>query len=343
MKYLVPLFLLISSITVYSQSLPVLRIHKTDKSITTIPLKEIDSLVHATIVPVNLVLLGVKNISNTSALCEARIISRGEGTLGQFGFCWSTTQNPTISANKVFSTSIDSINFSNTIYSLTNNTKYYARAFAYNELGICYSNQIEFSTLNIEYTALESVQIGKQIWTSKNLDVSTYLNGDSIKHAKNKNEWFDLSRNSRQGAWCYYNFDSINGIVHGKLYNLWAIKDPRKLPPNGYHIPSKEELLSLIEFLGGESNAGFMMKSTSGWNYNGNGDNSSGFNGLPSGMLNCSPTGTGFLGIGGGGYWWTSNSSDFKKGFALAISNGNISGYWIPNDSDGLSVRCLKD
>ena len=55
MKYLIPILLLMTTFTVFSQnqSLPVLKMYKSDKSVITTPLKEIDSLVHVSIVPVN--------------------------------------------------------------------------------------------------------------------------------------------------------------------------------------------------------------------------------------------------------------------------------------------------
>jgi uncharacterized protein (TIGR02145 family) len=338
MKYLVPLFLLISSITVYSQSLPVLRIHKTDKSITTIPLQEIDSLVHGSIVPVNLVLLGVKNISTTTALCEARITSKGDGTLLQCGFCWSTSSNPTINSSKVISTSTN--NFTNSIYGLNKNTTYFIRAFAYNEAGISYSNQIECITLNKPDAVLETVKIGFQYWTTKNLDISTYRNGDPIRYASSPEEWNDAG-NKKEGAWCYYANDPKNGEIYGKLFNWYAVNDARGLAPLGYHIPSDAEWSVLIEYLGGEQIAGYKMKSTNGWYTNGNGDNSSGFNGIPGGY--CSNLGV-FIYIGVYGNWWSSTEKSaydaWYRNLYYMDSKFSRSYNYKPY---GLSVRCLRD
>jgi uncharacterized protein (TIGR02145 family) len=342
MKYLIPILLLTSTFTIFSQdqSVPVLRIHKTDKTITTIPLKEIDSLVHATILPVDLVLLGIKNIANTSALCEARIISRGEGTLGQFGFCWSTSSNPTISANKGFSTSIDSINFSSSIYGLVKNTTYYIRAYAYNELGVSYSNQIECITLNKPDTVLETVKIGYQFWTSRNLDVSTYRNGDTIRHARSPEEWQDAASKG-EGAWCYYNHDPKNGEIYGKLFNWHAVNDKRGLPPEGYHIPSNSEWSVLTDYLGGEQIGGFKMKSTTGWENNANGDNSSGFNGMPGGT--CEYDGKFYYCSQEGFFWSTREGAPgLAHGRYLHNNYGWVHGF-VYEKGGGCSVRCIRD
>jgi len=342
MKYVMTILLLMTTFTVFSQnqSLPVLKMYKSDKSVITTPLTDIDSLVHVSLVPVNLTLLDIKNITNTSATFEAKILSRGVGTLGQIGFCWSTTQNPTISANKVKGSWKDSNNFLNTIYSLTKNTKYYVRAYAYNEFGISYSNQIEFSTLNKEDSLLESVKIGTQIWTSRNLEVSTYRNGEPIIYVSTPVEWLDAARKG-EGAWCYYNYDPKNGEIYGKLYNWFCVKDSRGLAPSGYHIPSNLEWSLLSEYLGGEKIAGFKMKSTSGWSNGGNGDNSSGFNALPGG--GCGSNGY-FDSITDYGNWWSSSEDRTNSAWLRYLNfNSTVVDIGLSDMYSGFSVRCLRD
>ena len=106
----------------------------------------------------------------------------------------------------------------------------------------------------------QTVTIGSQVWTSKNLDVATYRNGDVIPQVQDENAWENLTT----GAWCYYDNDASNGTKYGKLYNWYAVNDPRGLAPNGYHIPTDAEWTQLSDYLGG-GEAGTKMKSTSGW------------------------------------------------------------------------------
>src|ERR1035437_9378616 len=75
-----------------------------------------------------------------------------------------------------------------------------------------------------------------QIWMLKNLEVTTYRNGDPIPQVTNRGAWDRLST----GAWCYYNNDPAMGAIYGKLYNWYAVNDPRGLAPAGWHIPSDE-------------------------------------------------------------------------------------------------------
>jgi uncharacterized protein (TIGR02145 family) len=184
------------------------------------------------------------------------------------------------------------------------------------------------------------VKINSIVWMSENLNTSTYRNDDTIRHASTKEEWQDAI-SKREGAWSYYNHDPKNGEIYGKLYNWYCVKDSRGLAPTGYHVPSDAEWTVLTDFLGGEEIAGNKMKNTSGW-FNGcNGDNSSGFNGLPGGF--CNNYGN-FHFISEYGYWWSSSelNSDLAWSRFLYFGNSRV-GRYKDSKSNGLSVRCIKD
>ena len=194
------------------------------------------------------------------------------------------------------------------------------------------------------------VKIGNQVWMSKNLDVSTFRNGDVIPEVKNAQELQEASDNNSP-AWCYYEFNESNGKKYGKLYNGPAVSDPRGLAPQGYRIPKYIDWSELEVFLGdpgGSKYAGKKMKSTSGWANNTNGDNSSGFNGLPGGK--CENRYSNFSGVTEdsnwqAGYWWGSPEDREDKGYwCRVLHNGNSLsiGYYI-NYGSWLSVRCIKD
>ena len=183
-----------------------------------------------------------------------------------------------------------------------------------------------------------TVRIGTQIWMTKNLNANRYRNGDPIPQVIDSTQWANLTT----GAWCYYNNDLGNGRVYGKLYNWYAVNDPRGLAPTGYHVPSDMEWTTLITFLGGEIVAGNNMKATTGWDsYLGiTNTNSSGFTGFPGG--NCY-YGT-FYGFGWLGVWWSSvvNSTANAWMCYLYYNDGTATmGY--SNKTGGFSVRCLKD
>ena len=149
------------------------------------------------------------------------------------------------------------------------------------------------------------IVIGTQKWMNKNLTTGRYRNGDLIPQVKNAAKWTELTT----GAWCWYNNDSANGAVYGKLYNWYAVTDPRGLAPKGWHVPSDDEWTTLFTVLG--NNAGGKMKETGTTHWlspNTHATNRSGFTALPGGY--CSGFYGNFNHIGLYGNWWSSTQSD---------------------------------
>jgi uncharacterized protein (TIGR02145 family) len=210
--------------------------------------------------------------------------------------------------------------------------------------------------------------IGGQTWMSENLDVDRFQNGDIIPEAKSIEEWNKATKKGKP-AWCYCDNNPIYGKKYGKLYNWYAVNDPRGLAPKGFHIPSSTEWNELIDYLGGPKKCADQIRSNEGWvddasdlrqdqtpiNYNGN--NESGFTAYPSGYRNnngvhISP-GTNYA------YWWTSTEDNqntawfvtFK--FMQGTSNWDnklvyfeelkIDRSFQMNKDMGYSVRCIKN
>ena len=180
-----------------------------------------------------------------------------------------------------------------------------------------------------------------QSWMTKNLDVATYRNGDPIPKVTDNAAWAALTT----GAYCYYNNDSATyAATYGKLYNWYAVNDPRGLAPEGWHVPTDFEWTTLENCLGGAAVAGGAMKETGAIHWttpNTGATNISGWAGLPGGYRNSLGT---FNGVGNGGYWWSSTvvSTSYAWFRYLDYSNGIISRDF--NDKKvGFSVRCLRD
>ena len=113
----------------------------------------------------------------------------------------------------------------------------------------CYSQTHGSGVTDIDGNQYATVVIGSQEWMAENLNVERFRNGDLIPQAKSAEEWWKAGVN-KQPAWCYYNNEVKNGTVYGKLYNWFAVVDPRGLAPIGWHIPSFHEWQIVIEFLG---------------------------------------------------------------------------------------------
>jgi uncharacterized protein (TIGR02145 family) len=186
-----------------------------------------------------------------------------------------------------------------------------------------------------------TVTIGTQVWTSTNLDVATYRNGDTIPEVTDPTAWAGLTT----GAWCYNNNDSANGAIYGKLYNWYAVNDLRGLAPTGFHIPSDAEWTTLGTYLGGDSVAGGKMKTTgtSLWlSPNASATNESGFTGLPGGFR--LPDGS-FYPPGYDGYWWSSTEFILNYSYLrrMYFNNGILTRDVFGNKLYGSSVRLIKD
>lgn len=189
----------------------------------------------------------------------------------------------------------------------------------------------------------KTVVIGSQTWMAENLNVDKFRNGDLIQEAKTIEEW-QLAGENKQPVWCYYDFDSTNGVTHGKLYNWYAINDSRGLAPKKYHIPSIDEWHTLANYLGGDSIAGQKMKSNTGWASNDSSFGTSSFNALPSGC-NFNDSEDSFLGLGLDAYFWSNTQSGLYNVFSHSILSHkqSLDIFAFTFKDWGLSVRCIKN
>lgn len=214
---------------------------------------------------------------------------------------------------------------------------------------------------DIDGNSYNTVEIGTQIWTKENLNVSKYRNGDPILQVASTTEWNGLTT----GAWCYYKNEESNGETYGKLYNWYAINDPRGIAPEGWHIPSNNEWILLKDFLitnrfnFDETTAGNKiaksLASKNLWAQNrGQADldginpqegdigfglfrnNTSNFTALPGNKRG---------GIGSNGNWWSSTStSNFDAvGYRLEYNSSSLILLDSESKRSGFSIRLVKD
>ena len=195
------------------------------------------------------------------------------------------------------------------------------------------------------------VKIGKQVWMNSNLNVDKFKNGDLIPEAKSDEEWNEAAEN-KTPAWCYYNNNPDNGDKYGKLYNWYAISDPRGIAPEGWKIPSKEDWIRLVDFLGGEEPAGPKLRAKNAWPEDMIGTDEFEFNALPSGSRGEGwrfGSDMGFMRLGEWTAFWTSTiSTDSYANGAYVFGLGAEYGGKKCWDSDfykshGFPVRCIKN
>ncbi len=296
----------------------------------------------------------VSSIGTSTAISGGDISSDGGLPVTSRGVVWSTSSSPTIALNTKTVDGSGTGLFTSNLIGLTANTTYYIRAYATNSVGTAYGSEIGFTTINV--INLPSVTICNQIWTTKNLDVTTYRNGDAIPQVTDPTQWGNLTT----GAWCYYNNDAANGAVYGKLYNWYAVNDPRGLAPAGWHVPSDAEWNSLVKCLDPNADttlnypdslsatAGGAMKEVGLMHWlspNAGATNSSGFTGLPGGDRT---TGIYFQAKGYTAVWWSSTDlssvvgQQYSRYYYLTTFNSNIARDF-GDYYNGFYIRCLKD
>lgn len=322
----------------------------------------------------------LSGITSASALCGGTISTTiPNQAVSSRGVIWSTSPNPgLLSIGSKTTDGIGTGTFESLITGLTANTTYYVRAYAvyYNSgslnANFIFGNELVLTTLqngslinvlgtdltDIDGNIYHSIRNCNQTWMQSNLNVSHYRNGDIIPQVTDPTQWNGLTT----GAWCYMNNDPINGQIYGKLYNWYAVNDPRGLAPAGWHIPTEKEWQDLIFCLDPNTplnnydtnTAGGKMKEmgTSHWaNPNNSATNSSGWNALPGGFRDIDGwfSNPQYYPLNYEGLWWTSKLQDNNPQSTIAVGFGlYYNGAGVIENGGGIfkkgeSVRCIKD
>lgn len=210
----------------------------------------------------------------------------------------------------------------------------------------------EMPIVNYKGKIYHTVLIGNQCWMKENLNVGKFINGSE-----------NMLNNDTIEKYCYDN-DEANCDTYGGLYqineaNQYTFHNLQGICPDGWHIPTDEEMKILEGFA--DSNFGIgsdewdknsvwsgfdvakKLKATKGWFENGNGTDDFGFKALPGG---CRTNNGDFTAVDIGVTFWSSTSEVYGKyGWTHAFRDikNNLYRYYYQSDYIGFSVRCIKD
>jgi uncharacterized protein (TIGR02145 family) len=199
-----------------------------------------------------------------------------------------------------------------------------------------------------------TVKIGDQCWMKENLKVTHYPDGSPIQLIESTEIWDVLEPNDYDDAYCYYDNDLNNLDTLGALYS-WAAamggnatltsntSVVQGICPDGWHLPSEEEWMELKNFINGEGGNADDLKTTYGWEENGNGTDTYGFSALPAGWRRSSSSFDPYYDkLGYNAFYWSKTySGDSAVHMYLYYDQTININYNSKNH--GISVRCLKD
>jgi uncharacterized protein (TIGR02145 family) len=207
----------------------------------------------------------------------------------------------------------------------------------------------------------KTVQIGSQVWMAENLDFDQTVffstdeyPGRSLCYNDNNancNEYgrlYDWSTamglydkgtadNERFNPKCNVESGCLPRFYQGgganTLYGSWC--------PNGFYLPRTEDWQTLVSYAGGASVAAGRLKSKAGWEHNGTGTDSYGFNAKPGGYAFY--WGDEFREQGSRSLWWTSTESGHPSAmyWDMISSDTEARNHFLDKGMSMAYVRCL--
>ncbi len=308
------------------------------------------------LLPPTLEILFFNGINQSEANVNAEITDDGGAHISESGVVYSQDENPGFEDQTVYHTEPGVGAFTVELENLEPGTTYYVRAFATNGVGTSFSAQDSFTTweestdttgtvTDVEGTVYQTILIENQWWMAENLTTRKYNDGSDIATGYTDEAWVELTT----GAWAYFNDDHQWDPIYGKLYNWYAATDPRGICPEGWRLPTDQEIRDLRDAFGGTSEAGGKFKET-GTAEDGDGywrepnegaTNSSGFSARPGGARIHGA----FVNRETAGYFWTSDEAigeGYARNFLVVYDDASM---WRHNYHKhyGLSIRCVMD
>ena len=193
---------------------------------------------------------------------------------------------------------------------------------------------------DIEGNTYRTIRIGDQLWMAENLRTGKFNDNTDIPLVEDSTAWSQL----KTPGFCWYDNNKAGyKDTYGALYNGYTV-NTGNLCPTGWHVPTHDEWNQLREFSGDTITAGGKLKETGTlyWKIPNTGAvNSTGFKALPAGIR----------------YFEGSFSSiSYFTAFWSSTVTGNNTSYYLSlyyrdavarinkiSQSDGLSIRCIKD
>ncbi|MCQ2061599.1 MAG: fibrobacter succinogenes major paralogous domain-containing protein [Fibrobacter sp.] len=197
-------------------------------------------------------------------------------------------------------------------------------------------------TRDDSYLIYRTIKIGNQTWMAQNLNYVTY----------------DGNADDGVASWCYDDAESC--AKYGRLYTWAAAMDKPEgscanghvcgmtgtvqgICPDGWHLPSKEELHELLNFASTEvdstTNLGESVYDVAGTKLQTSGTNEYGFSALLTGYYDDE-----YCEVKNMTYFWSSSEKNADEVYMFYVGSDFESAVLKSEGKDfGQSVRCIKD
>lgn len=186
------------------------------------------------------------------------------------------------------------------------------------------------------------VTIGEQTWMAENLNYKTgnsYCYGETGSDPRTEN----CTKYGRLYLWSASVGKSEEDCGYAHACGLSG--KVRGVCPEGWHLPDTTEWNKLLTAVGGKSEAGKVLKSTSGWRedsgQNTNGTDDFGFSALPAGDNEEDGR---FYGVGYYANFWSSTEINAKDAYFMQMGyDGESAEVFGLSKFYAFSVRCLEN
>ncbi|MGE5425873.1 MAG: fibrobacter succinogenes major paralogous domain-containing protein, partial [Bacillota bacterium] len=297
--------------------------------------------------------------TSNSAIFTGTVIDSGYCHINEVGICWSKSGTPDIYDYRQAISNPGVGKFTVRAPGLEKLSDYIARIYVTNVVGTNYGDPISFytydSVVDADGNYYLGVRIGSQVWLTANLKTTHFNNGDAINYVTDDGEWAAHAN----PAYCWYDNDATRAnTAFGALYNYKVIVDPRGVAPEGYRIPSKEDIMVFGDYFGLEEYVTDQQGNPYQYIYKGGksirsnhywipayirGNNSTGFTAIPGGFRFRDGY---FLEGSSRAPWWTTTIMD--PGYYWTFYTGGQvvnDQIWLAGNPStcGMAIRCLKN
>lgn len=190
--------------------------------------------------------------------------------------------------------------------------------------------------VDIDGNTYPTVSIGGFIWSAESLRTTHYNNGNEIPFFKK-----DSLENIGYGGYCHFDDNANTTEEYGAVYNWYAVNNGN-LCPTGYHVPSRDEWIALVDYIasdGYDGREGDALKAVDGFYTKCDDCNPTDPYGFSAKAFNSTDLSV---------YFWSSTESSTTSAYEMPVNSLSkatlVREDWMhDNKTNALKVRCVKN